>query len=349
MKPDNRKSNQRFFDELKETGIQRCYLLEGEEEHVKEEALARLKKLILTGDFPDMNFAVLSDPDPDTLIAAAETVPFMADKRLILVKDCMMLGESKPREYDEDTAIGKLEAYLPNIPDTCCIVFFVRGKADGKKRFKKLLQKYASCYDFSEVDEQTLLKWTCKEANKRGKSIGTAACETLWFCSGRKLNLLLGEMEKIAAYTEGKDTITEDDVLAVATKTTEFKVFEMATALLNQRGEQAMSQYREMAAAKENPVTILPILGDQCRRILYAMQMKKNRMPDGTIIQKTGIPEFALRRTLQTGKRYTLEQLDQLCQWCYDTEFRIKSGQLTDESAFEGLLLRILSLGREGI
>ena len=54
-----------------------------------------------------------------------------------------MLSDSKPREYDEDTAIGKLEAYLPNIPDTCCIVFFVRGKADGKKRFKKLLQKYA--------------------------------------------------------------------------------------------------------------------------------------------------------------------------------------------------------------
>ena len=134
MKPDKRKTNQRFFDDLKETGIQRCYLLEGEEEHVKEEALTRLKKMILTGDFPDMNFAVLSDPDPDALIAAAETVPFMAEKRLILVKDSMLLGENKPREYDEDTAIEKLEAYLPNMPDTCCMVFFIRGKADAKKR-----------------------------------------------------------------------------------------------------------------------------------------------------------------------------------------------------------------------
>ena len=198
-------------------------------------------------------------------------------------------------------------------------------------------------------DEQTLLKWTGKEANRRGRNISTAACQTLWFCSGRKLNLLLGELDKLAAYTEGRETITEEDVLAVATKTTELKVFEMATALLNQKGDKAMREYREMADTKENPVTILPILGDQCRRILYAMQMKNRKMPDAVIIQKTGIPEFAIGRTLQTGRRYTLKQLDELCQWCYDAEYQIKSGQLTDDSAFEGLLLRILSLGREGI
>ena len=88
-----------------------------------------------------MNDTRLIDPAPDALIAAAETLPFMSDRRFIEVRDSAMLTAGKAKEYDENSAAQELEAYLTQAPDTAVIVFFVRGKADGRKKLYQALKK----------------------------------------------------------------------------------------------------------------------------------------------------------------------------------------------------------------
>ena len=62
-------------------------LFEGEEEHLKQDALFALRKALLPEGMEEMNELVLDDPSADELIAAAETIPFMADKRLVIIRD----------------------------------------------------------------------------------------------------------------------------------------------------------------------------------------------------------------------------------------------------------------------
>lgn len=45
-----------------------------------------------------MNLTDLTAPAPDALIAAAETLPFLAEKRVVVVRECALLtAAARPR------------------------------------------------------------------------------------------------------------------------------------------------------------------------------------------------------------------------------------------------------------
>ena len=67
-----------FFEALKAGRIAGCYLFEGTEEYIKQQALKNLCARLLPEGLEQMNLTDLTDPAPDALIAAAETLPFLA-------------------------------------------------------------------------------------------------------------------------------------------------------------------------------------------------------------------------------------------------------------------------------
>ena len=148
-----------FFAALKQGQIFPCYLFEGEEEYTKGSALKALRKRVAEGDFAAMNDTRLIDPPPDALIAAAETLPFMSDKRFLEIRDSAMLQPGKAKEYDEDSAVKQLDTYLSNLPETVCMVFYVHGKADGRKKLYQILKKKAQIVSFDPLDERELIQW----------------------------------------------------------------------------------------------------------------------------------------------------------------------------------------------
>ena len=87
-----------FFDLLKNGQPADCYLFEGAEEYIKQQALKQLYARVLPAGLEEMNLTELTDPDPDALIAAAETLPFMGDKRLVVVKECSLITAGRKSE-----------------------------------------------------------------------------------------------------------------------------------------------------------------------------------------------------------------------------------------------------------
>ena len=67
-----------FFEALKAGRIAGCYLFEGTEEYIKQQALKNLCARLLPEGLEQMNLTDLTDPAPDALIAAAQTLPFLA-------------------------------------------------------------------------------------------------------------------------------------------------------------------------------------------------------------------------------------------------------------------------------
>ena len=93
-----------FFDDVAKGNIAPCYVFEGTEEYIKRSALAALRNKLLPAGLEDMNEARLTDPDANALIAAAETLPFMADKRLVLVLESGMLSGFEAIQSRKDEA-----------------------------------------------------------------------------------------------------------------------------------------------------------------------------------------------------------------------------------------------------
>ena len=336
-----------FFSALKKGDTAPCYLFEGREELTKRSALKALQAKVITGDFADMNYARLTDPAPDALIAAAETLPFLSDKRFLEIRDCAMLQGDKSKEYDEEEAVKRLSEYFDHLPDTVCMVFYVRGKADGRKKMYNVLKKKAVIVSFEPLEDRELTQWIAKSLQKMGKKISQSACQRLWFSAGRDLTLLENELGKLAAYVDGREEVTEEDVAAVGVQTTEYKVFDLTDALLSGRASQAMGMLETLLRDGEERLGLLPMLGRQCRQLKYARALSAQGVGPEGIAAQLGVPPFVARKTLTMARGFSLAQLNEICRLCLDTEYQVKSGQMMEIGSLEKVMLTILSM-REG-
>lgn len=336
-----------FFSSLKKGEIARCYLFEGSEEYTKRSALKTLRQQVAGGDFSAMNDTRMIDPAPDALIAAAETLPFLSPRRFLEIRDCAMLTGEKSKEYDEETAVKRLDEYLDQLPETVCMVFYVRGKADGRKKLYNILKKKAVLVSFDPLEDRELSQWIAKTLGKYGKKISLTACQRLWFSVGRDLTLLENEIGKLAAYAEGREEVTAEDIDAVCVHSTEYKVYDLTDALLNGEGRRAMELLSALLREGEDRLSLLPMLGRQCRQLKYTKAMMAGGANADALAAALGIPSFAARKNMQTARNYSLEQLNDMAQWCLDTEYQVKSGRMMDAGALETVMLRILSMRKE--
>ncbi len=333
-----------FFSALKSGNIGGCYLFEGEEEFTKRSALKALRAQVASGDFAAMNDARLMDPAPDELIAAAETLPFLSDKRFLEVRDSAMLRQGKPKEYDEDSASRQLDAYLDRLPDTAVIVFYVTGKADGRKKLYQALKKKALLVSFDPLDDRELNKWIAGTMKKEGKKISVAACQRLWFSAGRELTLLYQEIGKLAAYAGDRDAVTEDDIDKICVKSTEYKVYDMADTLLAGQGAKALRMLDGLLRDGEERMMLLSLLGRQCRQMCYVKALAAAGSQPGEIMGKIGLPFFAVRKLMDASRAYTMGQLKEMAALCLDSEYLVKSGRLSEAGTLEKVMLQILSM-----
>ena len=333
-----------FFSALKTGSIERCYLFEGEEEFTKRSAMKALREKTAGGDFSAMNDTRLQDPAPDELIAAAETLPFMSDRRFLEVRDSAMLLPGKAKDYDEDAAVKRLSEYLDHLPDTAVIVFYCHGKADGRKKLYQALKKKAVIVSFDALDDRELAKWIAATLKKNGQKISLAACQRLWFSAGRDLTLLYNEIGKLSAYAGERTEVTEADVDAVSVKSTEYKVYDMADTLLSGQGAKALRMLEALLRDGEERLLLLSLLGRQCRQLRYAKAMAAAGSQMGEIASRLGIPPFVAKKLLDTARGYTMKQLGEMTRLCLDSEYLVKSGQMNENGALEKVMLQILSM-----
>ena len=336
-----------FFTALGNGKIEKCYLFEGTEEFTKRAALNALRKQVTAGEFAAMNDVRLQNPPPDELIAAVETLPFLSEKRFVEVRGCTLLTGEKTKDYDEEKAIERYQDYFLDLPETTCLVFYVRGKADGRKKMYNLLKKRATLVSFEELKEEELNKWIEQRMKKNGKMISTACCNLLTFSVGKELTTLANELDKLAAYLGERAEVTPADIDAVCVKSVEYKVFDLSDALFSGRGAKALAMLDALLTDGEERLMILSVLGRQCRQLLYtsAMLAAGKRLPQ--IAAELEVKDFVASKNINMAKRYSTAQLKKIAQLCTETEYLVKSGQMMEQGAVEKVMLQIMGLGKE--
>lgn len=331
-----------FFDKLKAGYIARGYLFTGEENYVKREALRALERKLLPEGLEALNQNVLEGQAADDIIAACETLPMMAERRLVVVRDFapLMSGQSR----DEKAESERMAGYLERLPESACLVMYMRGAADARKALYKAFaaSRAAQVVEFKELSERELHAWLSQRFKALGKVISRDVAEQLKFRAGASLTRLSGEVEKLAAHAGERAEILEED-LEIVPPTLECTVFQMIDRLVERKGAQALSMLEAMREAGEDDVRILAMITRQMRFMAHIKLMQRRKAPDEEIIRATGITPYGLRNTRRQLRGFTEERLRRAYRDCVDAEFAIKSGAMSDEEALERLIISWLS------
>lgn len=326
-----------FNQALKDGRVQGAYLFEGVEENIKTSALAALRKKLLPEGLEELNESLMDNPTTDAIIAAAETLPFMADKRLVTVRE-------HPALTGRGEADDRLCEYVKDVPESCVLVFWCRGKADARKKLYKAIQKKGGVVSFNPLTDAELNDWIRKTFQKLGKACSMQTASLLSFTVGTDTALLRTEIEKLAALAGNGEQVTDEHVRAVATRSVECTVFEMVDAVVAGQEGKAFGLLRDMLITGSDRIGILAMLLRQYRLLQHVKIMQYEKRSSQQIKQGLGIAPFAAERCIRQAQAYSGGEVRQAVDICLDTEYRVKSGQLNQEGALEGAMLKLFAL-----
>ena len=188
-------AEQRQFNEAIGSGdLKSVYLLSGEQAYLRLQNRDKLvKALIGDGDAMNLSRYTGADVTARELIEMAQTLPFFADRRVIVLENTGLLNpKSASRSVTgSKTAASiaeeadKIAAFIPEIPDTTSIVF-VEENVDKRGRLYKAIaksrkEKQGDILECVTPGEADLRAWAGGVFRKNGFSV-----------SGRTLALFFG-------------------------------------------------------------------------------------------------------------------------------------------------------------
>ncbi len=315
-----------------------CVLLfEGEEEHLKQEALFSLRRVFLPAGMESLNETVLEDPSPDRLIADAETQPFMSEKRLVIVRDYpALIGRA---EADE-----RLLSWLTSVPDTTILIFYCTGKPDGRKKIYSTVKKLGGIVTFSSLKGVELTRFVTDTFSNSGKKCDDRTAEHLIFTVGDDAGILQNEIHKLISGIGDRPSVSAEDISAMATPSTECTVFQMVDAVVSGQRSRALILLRNQLLSGADRMSILSLLLRQYRLLQHIKIMQYEKRSGDFIRSSLGVPSFAVDQYLRQASGYSGGQIRESVRICFETEYGIKSGRIQLEGAVEYVVLRLLAL-----
>ncbi|MDD5510109.1 MAG: DNA polymerase III subunit delta [Dehalococcoidales bacterium] len=330
------------------------YILSGQDDFSLNESLEGIKRGIGSEALLTANTTVIDGQQitAEQLRNVIDTAPFLADKRLVIIKGLLerFVPKGKPgrqkkatpsvKQQDEQ---GSLLGLLSSIPASTilALVDVIDDKTRNKSPLFKELSAGAEVRTFPLLKGTGLRQWIREQAGKEGAEISPPAVELLARLIGSNLWIMQNEIRKLALFTSGR-CIEEDDVSRVASHAQEASVFAMVDAVIEFKtglAEGLLEQLLENGAA---PTHLLFMISRQFRMIARVKELKKQGGADREIQTKLGIAsDFAFRKTVEQSNRYPLGRIKEVYHRLLATDLAIKTGKYHDELALNILVAEL--------
>ena len=320
----------RIDEDIQSGQFKNIYLLYGEEDYLKLQYKNKLlAALVNEGD--NMNFSKYEDSGINTaqVIDQAETMPFFAEHRVILIENSGF-GKKIPED------LGK---YLSEIPEFT-IFIFVEPAADKRGKLYKAAKAAGRDIELKMPDENILAKWVGAQLNSAGKQMKRDAWSQYLIMTHDSMDNMAHELDKLIAYVGDRNQITIDDVNAVCIARVETKIFDMLNAMSAKNMPKTMDLYQDMLAAKEPPMLILAMIVRQFTQMKVIKELSSFGNNASTIARKIGVPDFAVKRTMQLANNFTQQEIADLLKDAADFEEQFKTGRLNEKLAVELLMMK---------
>ena len=337
-KPDNA-GYQKLKKDLAEGGVPgQLYFFHGEETYLRDYYLGRLREQLLTGGMGDFNLHEIKakDMSPHALEEAVDCLPMMAERTLILVTDYdpFKAGEKDREEYIR---------IFSQLPDYCCVVFLydlIEYKADARTKLAAAVKQHGTVVNFVRQDQGDLVDWVRRRFRAMGKDIDSRLALDLIFLCGDLMTNLIGEIEKIGAYSKQKH-ITREDIEAVATPQLDAVVFRMTDAIGEGNFDRAMSVLGELYQMQEPPIKIMWSLGKQMRQIYSARLALEQGRGAAHVAAIWNLKPYPADKLMGSARRFSLKWCRKAVVRCAQTDLAMKSTGQDAQELLTGLLLEL--------
>lgn len=330
-------SHVQLHQQLAQGTVAPLYLVIGEEDLLRDQALSTLKAALLGNGGDEFNCDLFyGDAAAGTdIVACASEIAVFAARRLVIVK---AVDKLPARECD---------ALLPYLkaPNTSTTAIFLASKLDGRLKFTQALTQAAAVVDCAPLKDAQLGPWLREDADRVGIKLEDEAMLLLKEACGGSLYSVRRELEKLAAYVPAGQPVTADHVSLLRGTEPGASVFDMAAAIgAKNRGRTLAILMRNLEAG-EAPLRLLGSLAWQYRRLLKVKELLRQGGREGDAARTLRMDPYKVRAFMG---QFPEAHLHESLRLFLETDAKLKGGSSgRPVRVLEALLLKLC--GRDSI
>jgi len=304
------------------------YILHGEDELARSEQVAEFKKKIGDESMRDLNTIILDGRKITLaeLIHASDAIPFLAEKRLVVVEGLLTRlasRRSKGESEGEPSAVSKeflsgLIDYLPRMSDATRLVFVESRTLPTTNPILKLAMQTdkRTVIEFPLPSKESLIGWIQKRARLHGGEIASQAASALVTAvgydprpsdrdrtseQGNKLRLLDQETRKLLAYVNWSRPVTPEDVHLLVADAQQGDLFGMVDALAAGDGRRAIVELHRLIDQGKAPLELFGMIVRQFRLMIELKELTEQGVTGAQAAERSRC--IRLWRTRPASKR----------------------------------------------
>lgn len=323
---------QKINNDIKQGNFKQVYLLYGEERYLKKQYTGRLRQAMCNeGDNMNTHFYEGKDISVGEIIDLAETLPFLAERRVIFISNSGLFK----------TGGEEMAKYL-SAPNETTFFVFTESEVDKRSKLYKTVQANGYAAEFAVQDEHTLKRWIAGLLKKEEKNISENTLQLFLTKTGTDMENIQMELEKLICYCMDRDAVTAEDVETICTDRISNHIFDMVNAIADKQQKKALDLYYDLLALREPPMRILFLIARQCNMLLQVKTMRQKGFDNKAIGTQIGVPPFIAGKYVAQAEKFKTSDLKAAVKQCVDTEEAVKTGRMNDMMSVEMLILSVL-------
>lgn len=257
------------------------------------------------------------------IVLDAQTLPFLADRRVILVRHA--------ERYSSEAAAGPLLDYLDS-PNEMTILLLIANKIDKRTKFYKACTKSGEVIECPAMNQGEVVQWVKAEAKARRRSIDMEAVKALVDRAGTHLSDVENALTNVINFVgEGEKKITAQDVVIACADVAEEEIWALTDAIAASRPAEALTALRRLSDLGKHPDEIIGTI-NWLLKSAYAVALAP---------AEPNISRFVAKKVAPLTHKLGMTKLRAAFALCTDTQFMMRSTGVDSALALELLVVKL--------
>lgn len=309
------------------------YLIIGDDDFLREKEIAKIKDKSLTPQESELNFSVYSYEDLASVMDALGTAPFLAEKRVVLLRNVQDLDAK---------GLNTLVSYLEKPVDTGVLVITADAEFRKTGAYDKFVRKMTEIRADRPRDNE-VKSWIRGYFSKEKIEISQEAVDLIVELKGQDTAGVRTEIEKLAVYSGGKKIEIADVEKLVGRSITE-TVFGLVDAIEAKDSAKVFRILSDLADQKKHPVEMIGYLGWHLRNIQKVCLLSSRGKSPEEIARDLGLARWRGRKFMEQAGRYSSLKIEKWLSMLLEADRDIKTGLKSEDLAMEMLVVGLMKV-----
>lgn len=292
-------------------------------------------------DNADIEFFDMEEKTIVEAINAAMTIPFLCDKKGVVLANAGFFSPSSKTINDDDNQLKYLSNYLQNPnPTSVLVIQAPYEKIDQKKSIFKECKVHCVVEECLSPKKEDYYDFIKKRVESENMTIDANALEEFINRAGENNSMLSNELDKLILYAQGKNRIDINTVKEITIKNLENKIYTLVNAVVSKDQWSVASIYQDLVRVNTDPTSIVTLLAFKFQEILYTQSLIKMKSSQEAIMKFFNATKGRAYYILKNANEIPEQKLFQYLSELEMLDYQIKSGQIDKKIGLEMFLFK---------